>query len=82
MVATDVGGVSDVVSSVLDGELVIPENESAYAAALARASERRRRLPSERSSACRDHYSIRRLVSNMEDLYTELLDGSKPRAAA
>src|SRR5260370_38151247 len=38
VIATNVGGVADVASSELDGELIEPANEQAYAAALARAA--------------------------------------------
>ena len=76
VVATRVGGVADVASSPLDGELVEPGNEEAYAAALARAARPTRRIPQERSTACRDYYSVHRLVSNMESIYSELLDGN------
>ena len=75
VVATNVGGVADVTSSELDGELIEPGNEEAYAAALARAAERRRRVPHQRSAALRDFYSIRRLIGDMESIYSELLDG-------
>jgi glycosyltransferase involved in cell wall biosynthesis len=75
VVATKVGGVADVTSSELDGELIEPGNEEAYAAALARAAERRRRVPHQRRAALRDFYSIRRLIGDMESIYSELLDG-------
>ena len=75
VIATEVGGVADVASSELDGELIEPANEQAYAAALARAARRRRRVPMERSAAFRDFYSIRRLIGDMESIYSELLDG-------
>jgi len=75
VIATNVGGVADVASSELDGELIEPANEQAYAAALARAARRRRRVPQQRSAAFRDFYSIRRLVGDMESMYSEVLDG-------
>jgi len=75
VISTNVGGVADVASSTLDGELIEPANEEAYAAALARAAESRRRIPAQRSAAFRDYYSIRRLISDMEGIYSELLDG-------
>jgi glycosyltransferase involved in cell wall biosynthesis len=76
VIATNVGGVADVASSELDGELIESANEQAYAAALARAARSRRRVPTQRSAALRDFYSIRRLMGDMESIYSELLDGS------
>ena len=75
VIATKVGGVADVASSELDGELIEPANEQAYAAALARAAENRRHVPQQRSAAFRDFYSIRRLIGDMESIYSEVLDG-------
>jgi glycosyltransferase involved in cell wall biosynthesis len=72
VVATEVGGVPDVVSSGLDGELV-PQCEEAFAAALTRAANRRRRISPERSAAVRRQYSTARLIQDIENLYTELL---------
>ncbi len=76
VIATNVGGVADVASSELDGELIEPANEQAYTAALFRAARSRRRVPRQRSAAFRDFYSIRRLIGDMESIYSELLDGS------
>jgi glycosyltransferase involved in cell wall biosynthesis len=73
VVATEVGGVPDVVSSGLDGELVPASDEEAFAAALARAASRRRRISPERSAAVRRQYSTARLIQDIENLYAELL---------
>jgi glycosyltransferase involved in cell wall biosynthesis len=74
VVATEVGGVPDVVSSGLDGELVPSCDEEAFAAALTRAAKsRHRRISPERSAAIRGQYSIARLIRDIEDLYAELL---------
>jgi glycosyltransferase involved in cell wall biosynthesis len=73
VVATDVGGVPDVVSSGLDGELVPSCDEEALAAALIRAASRRRRISPERSAAVRRQYSTARLIQDIENLYAELL---------
>jgi glycosyltransferase involved in cell wall biosynthesis len=74
VIATNVGGVADVASSELDGELIEAGNEEAYAAALARAAESRRRIPQRRCTAFRDCYSIGRLIGDMQNIYSELLD--------
>ena len=77
VVTTRVGGVADIVTSELEGELVEPVNEEAYAAALRRAAEQRRCVPPERSAACREYYSVGRLIDDMESIYTELLDANR-----
>lgn len=73
VVATEVGGVPDVVSSGLDGELVPSCDEEAFAAALTRAASRHRRISPERSTAVRRQYCTDRLIRDMENLYAELL---------
>jgi glycosyltransferase involved in cell wall biosynthesis len=74
VVATRVGGVADVVTSTLDGELVRPDDEQAFAAALGRATATRRRLSTDRICALKAHFSISQLVRNMEGIYAELLE--------
>lgn len=74
VVATKVGGVADVVLCPVDGELVQPYDEEAFAAALGRMATSCRRLPDERSYALKTHYSIPRLIRNMESIYEELLE--------
>jgi glycosyltransferase involved in cell wall biosynthesis len=48
-------------------------DEEAFAAALARAASRRRRISPERSAAVRRQYSTARLIQDIENLYAELL---------
>ncbi len=82
VVATKVGGVADVVTSSFDGELVEPNNEEAFAAALERVAAQRNRISSERSLSLKTYYSIPRLIKNMEEIYTELLDRYRVLAMA
>jgi glycosyltransferase involved in cell wall biosynthesis len=77
VVATAVGGIPDVVSSVLDGELVPSCDEEAFAAALTRAANCRRRISAKRSAAVRREYSTVRLINDMESLYAELLQDNR-----
>jgi glycosyltransferase involved in cell wall biosynthesis len=76
VIATEVGGVPDVVTSGTDGELVESENVEAYAAAMSRAASRATHVSEERSTAIREYYSISSLVSNYENIYSEVLMGS------
>lgn len=73
VIATAVGGVPDVISAGLDGELVPSCDEEAFAAALIRAARQRRRISPERSAAVRRRHSTARLIQDIENLYTELL---------
>jgi len=79
VVATRVGGVADVVSSALDGELVESGNECAYTAALARVANRRSRISRERSVAVCENYSTSRLVRDIENIYSEILENDRLR---
>ncbi len=75
VVATRVGGVADVVVDAEDGAVVSPGDEIDLATALARLLQVRRRLsPGRRIEVCR-RYSSTRLVSEMRELYTEILEG-------
>ncbi len=74
VVATDVGGVSDVVEAGTDGELVKSGEVEAFAAALGRAACERRRLVPARSAALRAKYSTGHMVANVEAIYEELLE--------
>ena len=72
VVATDVGGVRDVVADGIDGE-VIPSNEvAALAAALARISSRGP-IPESRRNAMRSVFSVERMVRDITALYQQVL---------
>jgi len=72
VVATDVGGVRDVVADGIDGE-VIPSNEvAALAAALARISSRGP-IPESRRNAMRSIFSVERMVRDITALYQQVL---------
>jgi glycosyltransferase involved in cell wall biosynthesis len=73
VIATDVGGVSDVVEAATDGELVKSGDIEGFAEALARLASQRRRLAPERSTAIQEKYSTRRMATSMEAIYEELL---------
>ena len=72
VVATDVGGVRDVVVDGLDGELVPSGNAEAFAAALARVASRGG-LPEARRRAVRCDFSVQRLVHDTTTLYQQVL---------
>jgi len=74
VVATDVGGVRDIVEPATDGELVKSGEVEAFAEALGRAAHVRRRLVSARSAAVRAKYSTARMVASIEAIYEELLE--------
>ena len=73
VVATNVGGVADVVQSG-DGELVESGQIDALAEALAKLASRRIRLPAERAATVRAKYSIGHMVQSLEAIYEELLN--------
>ena len=73
VVATNVGGVADIVTNEHHGELITPGNEEAYAAALARQAKRGGGIPDEGSKGVRDTFSIARLTANIESIYLEVL---------
>src|SRR5216683_2222933 len=77
VIATKVGGVGDVVTDPLDGELVESDNEEAYAAGLARLAKRTRRINHERSVAVRQYYSTSRLIKDVEGIYSEILEADE-----
>jgi len=81
VVATDTGGVREVVSSGVTGLLVRPSRPAEAADAvvdLARDPERRRRLADAASAALGEEFDIRRMVRDLEALYDELLERSPP----
>jgi glycosyltransferase involved in cell wall biosynthesis len=73
VVATRVGGVSDVMIDPLDGELVESGNEGALAAALAKIARQRSVIAAARSAAICQRYSASRMVKDIESLYEEVL---------
>jgi glycosyltransferase involved in cell wall biosynthesis len=82
VVATRVGGVADVMSDPMDGELVESDNEEALVAALAKLARQRCVIAEARSTAISQQYSASRMVKNIESLYEEVLQmrGSRPEA--
>jgi len=83
VVATRVGGVADVMTEPLDGELVESGNEEALAAALAKVARKRSVIAAARSAAICQQYSASRMVKDIESLYEEVLQsrGSRREAA-
>lgn len=74
VVATNVGGVADIVSDQNDGALVPSGDADAYASALLRLGQHPRRLSAERALKVRSHYSIARLANDLEGIYSELME--------
>ncbi len=84
VVATDVGGVADVLGEGAYGIIVPAGDEAAFAAALRRVLDPRERARLEglgRSSVV-SRYDVGRLVADVEALYDELLEGSRAGAEA
>jgi glycosyltransferase involved in cell wall biosynthesis len=77
VVATRVGGVADVMSDPMDGELVESGDQEALAAALAKVARRGRVIAAGRSAAICQQYSASRLVKDIETLYQEVLDSRR-----
>ena len=76
VVATDVGGVPDVVRDGVDGFLVEPGDVDALAdrlAELAADPELRRRMGEAGSASVRERYSVERLLDDVDRLYRSLL---------
>jgi glycosyltransferase involved in cell wall biosynthesis len=85
-VATDTGGVAEVVVDGETGILVPPGRPAAAAeaiAALARDASVRRRMALSSRSRLGDEFDIRVMVRDLERLYSEILDecGTEPTAA-
>ncbi len=74
VVATDVGGVRDVVQPGEDGELVASGEVQAFANALSRLARQRARLSEQRSAAVRHRYSTTRMARTLEGIYDELIE--------
>lgn len=73
VVATDVGGVRDVVVDGVDGELVPSGNVEAFAAALGRVVAGSG-LNEARRAAVRHDFSVHRLVRDTSNLYQQVLE--------
>lgn len=82
VVATRVGGVADVMTDPMDGELVQPGDEEALAAALAKVASGHRVIPAHRSAVICQQYSASRMVSDIESLYGEVLQAPASRLQA
>jgi glycosyltransferase involved in cell wall biosynthesis len=76
VVATEVGGVPDVVRDGVDGFLVEPGDVDAMAdrlAQLAADADLRRRMGAAGSASVRERYSVERLLGDVDALYRSLL---------
>jgi glycosyltransferase involved in cell wall biosynthesis len=76
VVATEVGGVPDVVRNGVDGFLVEPGDVDAMADRLARLAadaDLRRRMGEAGSASVRERYSVTRLLDDVDRLYRSLL---------
>ena len=75
VVATNVGGVADVLEEGRLGLLIPPQDEAAFVQALEALAQpvRRRELADRARRAITERYGIRRLLSDMEGLYDQLL---------
>ena len=75
IVATDVGGIPEVIEDEVHGVLVPPRDEAALAAALARLFEdmdRGREMGARARDRCRRELSLDRTVERLQQLYEEL----------
>ena len=85
VVATDTGGVAEVVVDGETGRLVPPGNPSAAAeaiVALAHDAETRRRFAAAARSRLGEDFDSRRMVRDLEDLYDEVLARTPPEGVA
>jgi glycosyltransferase involved in cell wall biosynthesis len=85
VVATDTGGVAEVVTHGESGLLVPPGRPAAAAEAIAMLSGdagARARLARAARSRLGDEFDIRRLVPELEDLYDEILAERRPKQRA
>jgi glycosyltransferase involved in cell wall biosynthesis len=85
VVATDTGGVAEVVVDGETGRLVPPGNAAAAAdaiVALSRDAEMRRRFAAAARSRLGDEFDSGRMVCDLEDLYDAVLARTPPEGAA
>jgi glycosyltransferase involved in cell wall biosynthesis len=78
VVATRVGGLPDLIEDHRTGRLVPPRNDEALAAAvvdLLKRAETRKELGQNAKESVRQRFTATRLLSDMDDLYRELLQG-------
>jgi glycosyltransferase involved in cell wall biosynthesis len=79
IVATDVGGIPEVIEDGVHGVLVPPQDEEALAAALAgvlRDAEGRNQMGARARERCRRELSLDHTVETVQELYEELLQPS------
>ena len=79
IVATEVGGIPEVIEDGVHGVLVPPQDEEALAAALARVLrdvECRNQMGTRARERCRRELSLDRTVETVQELYEELLQPS------
>lgn len=80
-VATEVGGVGDIIRSGVDGILVAPGDTDALSDALMKLvtdPEMRERMGSAGSERVRRRYAVARLIDDVDRLYRVLLAGASP----
>jgi glycosyltransferase involved in cell wall biosynthesis len=80
-VATDVGGNPEVIENGVNGLLVRPNDPTALAEAISSLLENPHfasQLGSAAQEQVRRHFDFARLTSNVDDLYTELLQARRP----
>ena len=78
VVATDVGGIPEVVEDGVTAKIVPPRNPAALAGAmleLLKAPQRSRRLGEAGQAVARERFSANRMVGMTEELYLELHGG-------
>ena len=85
MVATRVGGIPDLIEDHKTGWLVPPKNAEALADAvldLLRRPQRMRELGQNATYAVRQRFTVKRLIDDMDQLYSRLLDEKAIEAPA
>jgi glycosyltransferase involved in cell wall biosynthesis len=74
VVSTNVGGVAEIVTPGLDGELVESGDVAGLTTALLKMAVSKVRIAPRRSAAIRARHSTARMVGQIENLYREVLD--------